>query len=117
MASRWYGCATTDPASPTASPRACSSASRAATTLLGRPGRLLPLDGARRLRRDVEGDAIDARDLVYEAAGHALQDLVGKPRPVGGHGVLAGDGAHDDRIRVGALVAHHPHAADHRQHG
>ena len=78
---------------------------------------LLPFDGARRLRGDVEGHPVDARHLVDQAARHALEHLVGQPGPVGGHRVLAGDGADHDRVGVRALVAHDAHAAHRREHG
>src|SRR5205807_1030880 len=82
---------------------------------LGNPS--FPLDGARGLRRDVEGHPVDPRDLVDEAARDAFEDLVRQAGPVGGHGIVAGDGAYDDRVGVGALVAHDADAADDRQHG
>ena len=41
----------------------------------------------------------------------------GQVRPVGGHGVVAGDGADRDRVAVGALVALHADAADDGQDG
>ena len=76
----------------------------------------LPLDGAGGLGRDVVGHPVDARHLVDDAARHRLQDVVGQPGPVGGHGVLAGHRPDDDRVGVGALVAHDPHRADVGQH-
>ena len=42
----------------------------------------------------------------------------GMPRPVGGHRVVGGDRAQHDRVRVGAVVAHHadgPHRGQHRE--
>lgn len=76
---------------------------------------LFPLDSAGGLGGDVEGDAVDARYLVDDSAGDGFQQFVGQTRPVGGHGVLAGDGADDDRVGVGALVPLDADAADARQ--
>ena len=39
---------------------------------------LLPLDRAGRLRGDVEGDAVDAADLVDDAVGGSLEQVVGR---------------------------------------
>ena len=39
-----------------------------------------------------------------------------QPGPVGGHAVAAVDGAHRDRVLVGALVAHDAHALHRQQH-
>ena len=41
----------------------------------------------------------------------------GQAGPVGGHGVLGRDRPHDDRVAVGALVAHDADRADVGQHG
>src|SRR3954447_893751 len=77
----------------------------------------LPLDGSRRLRGDVVGDAIDACDLVDDAARHRLQQVVGQSRPVRRHGVVARDSADDDGMAIGPLVAHDADAANVGQHG
>ena len=52
---------------------------------------LLPLDGARRLRRDVDRHPVDLAHLVGDPRRDPLHDVVGQPGPVGGHRVLAGD--------------------------
>src|SRR4051812_8142919 len=62
-----------------------------AVTAVTRRAELLPLDGARRPRRDVVDDAVDARHLVDDAARQPLEQVVGQPGPVGGHGVVAVD--------------------------
>src|SRR5829696_2171130 len=90
---------------------------RGTTGRSGDAGRLLPLDRAGRLGRDVVGHPVDARDLVDDAARQRLEHVVGQAGPVGGHGVLAGDRPDDDRVGVGALVAHHAHRPDVGQHG
>src|SRR5829696_8450420 len=77
---------------------------------------LLPLDRRRGLRGDVEGDAVDAADLIDDPVRGPLEQVVGEPRPVGGHRVVGGDGADHDRIGVGAAVTLNAHRAHHRQH-
>src|SRR5438132_7086168 len=77
---------------------------------------LLPLDGARWLRRHIERHPVHARHLVDEPGRHALEHVVGEAGPVRGHGVVAGDGADDDRVGVRPLVAHHADGAHRRQH-
>ena len=67
----------------------------------------LPLDGARRLARDVEHDPVHLAHLVGDPRGDLGQHVVGHPRPVGGHGVLGRDRAQHDRVAVGAAVALH----------
>src|SRR5580658_8861199 len=100
---------------------ASSAAPRAGARSTSRPGgdtagqttwALLPLDGSGWLAGDVERHPVDARHLVDQPARQAFEDVVGKPRPVGGHGVVAGDGPDDDRVGVGALVTHDPDGAD-----
>ena len=54
------------------------------------------------------------RDLVDDPVGDALQQVVGQPRPVGGHRVLRGDRADHDRVGVGAAVALDADGAHHR---
>src|SRR5882724_12929232 len=68
---------------------------------------LFPLDGRRRLRRDVVDDAVHALHLVDDAAREAGEELVRQPRPVGRHAVDALDGADRDDVLIRALVAHH----------
>src|SRR4051794_8836025 len=53
----------------------------------------LPLDGARGFGGHVVRNAVDAVDLVDDAGGHALEQVVGQAGPIRGHGVLRGDGA------------------------
>ena len=77
---------------------------------------LFPLDGAGRLRRDVEHDPVDLAQLADHARRDLLEQVVGQARPVGGHGVVAGDRADDDDVAVGALVALHADRADVGQH-
>src|SRR5690606_30385866 len=66
------------------------------------PVGLLPLDRPGRLARDVEHDPVDLAQLVDHARGDLLQEVVGQARPVGGHRVVAGDGADDDDVAIGA---------------
>jgi hypothetical protein len=65
---------------------------------------------------DVEDDAVHGRDLVDDPRRDELDQVVRQARPVGGHRVLAGDGADRDRIAVGARVALHADRADRGQH-
>src|SRR5919107_810049 len=78
--------------------------------------RLFPLDGARRLARDVEHDAVDLADLVDHARGDLLQQVVGQARPVGRHRVVGGDRADRDQVAVGALITLYADRADVGQH-
>src|SRR3954466_10720745 len=71
----------------------------------------LPLDRARRLRRDVEDHPVHLRDLVDHPRGDAFQQVVGQPCPVGRHRVVTRDSADDDDVPVGALVALHANRA------
>src|SRR4029077_7637210 len=80
-----------------------------------RAGGSLPLDRCGRLRGEVEGDAVHARDLVDDPAGDRLQQFVRQACPVGGHRVLGSDRADHDRVAVGALVALDADGADRRQ--
>src|SRR3712207_1923275 len=66
----------------------------------------LPFYGPRRLARDVQGDAVDAGDLVDDAVGDLLQQVVGQAGSVCRHRVVGGDGPDHDGVRVGSGVAH-----------
>src|ERR1700728_421358 len=88
--------------------RAREDAARRAET----PPGLLPLDRAGRLGSDVEDDAVDLAQLADHARGDRLQQVVGQARPVGGHGVVGGDGADHDDVPIGALVALDADGAD-----
>src|SRR5690606_27587124 len=81
----------------------------------GDRGNSLPLDGPRRLGGDVQDDQVDVPHLVGDAGGDLPEDVVGQPRPVGGHGVLGGHRAQDDRVAVGPAVALDADAADVRE--
>jgi hypothetical protein len=59
-----------------------------------RPPSLLPFYGRRGLGGNIVDNAVDAVYLVNDAVGDTRQQVVGQTRPVGGHGVIAGDGAH-----------------------
>ena len=51
------------------------------------------------------GDPVDLPDLVRDAGGDPLHQLVGKPRPVGRHRVLRRHRTEHDGVPVGAAVA------------
>src|SRR5918998_3669704 len=76
-----------------------------------------PLYGARRLARDVQGDAVDAGDFVDDAVGDLLQEVVGQAGPVCGHRVVGGDGPDHHGVGVGSRVAHDADGMYGRQHG
>src|SRR5262245_10218769 len=65
---------------------------------------LLPLDGGRGLRGDVEDHPVHAVHLVDDAIGDPAQQIVRQPRPVGGHRVLTHHGAKGHDVGVGAKV-------------
>src|SRR4028119_356473 len=77
----------------------------------------LPLDGAGRLAGDVQGDAVDAGDLVDDAVAYLLEKVVGEARPVRGHGVVRGYGPNDHGVGVGPRVAHDADGVDGREDG
>ena len=55
---------------------------------------------------DVVEDAVDALDLVHDAAGDGVEQLPRQTRKVGGHEVLCLYRAQRDGVVIGALVAH-----------
>src|SRR4029077_15207257 len=78
---------------------------------------LFPLDRARWLARDVVADAVDAFDFVANARRNAGEQFIRKPRPIGGHSVLAFDDAKNDGVLVRALIAHHADRAHWQKYG
>src|SRR6267143_2721766 len=80
------------------------------------PPRLLPLDGRGRLRGDVVHDAVDAPHFIGDPAGDLRHQVVRESRPVRGHPVEALHRAQHAGRFVGALVAHHAHAAHRQEH-
>src|SRR3954453_9562021 len=78
---------------------------------------LFPLNRCRRLRRDVVDDAVYAAHLVDDAVAHFGQHVEGDSRPVGGHEILAFDGADGDDAVVAAAVAHDADRADRQEDG
>src|SRR6266851_4308593 len=79
-------------------------------------GRLLPLDRARWLRRDVEDDPVDALDLVDYPVADPRQHLVRHAGPVGRHRVLARHDPHRDDVGVCPKIAHHADSFQRGQH-
>ena len=69
-------------------------------------GRSLQLHRGGGLGGDVVEDAVDALDLVHDAAGDGVEQLPRQTRKVGGHEVLCLYRAQRDGVIVGALVAH-----------
>src|SRR5512144_609544 len=57
---------------------------------------LLPFDRAGGLGRDVEHHPVDAADLVDDPRGDPAEEVVGQPRPVRRHRVLAHHGSERD---------------------
>src|SRR5690606_35528314 len=77
----------------------------------------LPLDGGGRFGTDVEDDAGNVANLIGDAAGYLVQQIVGQAGPVGGHGVLGLDDAQRDDVGVVALVADDADGLDRQEHG
>src|SRR3954467_291624 len=89
-----------------------------AMSIFSAPIRLFPFDGSGWLAGDVVGDPVDTGNLVDDARRHALEQVGGEPRPIGGHRVFGRDRADHDRVLVGAAVAHDadgPHRRQHRE--
>src|SRR6185369_272545 len=72
---------------------------------------LLPLDRARRLRRIVVNDAVDAVYLIDDARRDAAQELGIERINVSGHSIDAGHRAQAAHVIVGPIVTHHSHRA------
>src|SRR5690606_3062956 len=85
------------------------------TRRLRMSGDLLPLDGSRWLRGHVEHNAVNVGDLIGDAGGDTLQDLIRQAGPVGGHGILGGHRTQHDRVTVGAAVTLDTDRADIRE--
>ncbi len=77
----------------------------------------LPFDGRGGLAGDVVDHAIDAADLVDDAARDGAENFVRQAAPVGGHEVLGFDRADGDGVVVGAAIAHHAHGLDGEERG
>jgi len=79
--------------------------------------RLLPLNGSRRLRRNVVNHPVDAANFVDNTVGNSFQQVVRNARPVSGHTIFTRNQTQYNRVSVGALVAHNTHTADGQQNG
>src|SRR3984957_10071458 len=66
----------------------------------------LPLNRARRLRRDVIDNAVHAFDFIDDAGGDGLQHFVRQGDPVGGHSIFRAYGADGAGVSVGPHIAH-----------
>ena len=62
----------------------------------------LPLNGRGGFAGDIVDDAADAAHFVDDADRHAVEDVIGDSRPVGGHEVRRSDGPQGQRVVVGA---------------
>src|SRR5947209_17034430 len=93
-----------------------SGRNAASPALTRAPAPLFPLDRAGRLARDVEHDPPDGADLIDHPGGDLLQQVVGQPRPVGGHRIVARHGPDHDHVAVGARVALDSDRADIGEH-
>src|SRR5215212_6373085 len=78
---------------------------------------LFPLYSAWWFAGYVQCHAVYAGDFVYDAVGDAFQEVVGEAGPVGGHGVVGGDGPNDYGVGVGSGVAHYADGVDGREDG
>mgnify|MGYP006883042045 CR=1 FL=1 len=65
-----------------------------------------PLDGCGGFTGDIVDDAVDAAHFVDDADRHAVEDVIGDSRPVGGHEVGRCDAAQRQRVIVRPSVAH-----------
>ena len=78
---------------------------------------LFPLNRRWGFTGDIVDDAVNMGDLIDDAGGGAVEDVVGDTSPIGGHEVGGGDAAEGEGIVVGAAVAHDTDGAHIRQHG
>ena len=78
---------------------------------------LFPLNRRWGFTGDIVDDAVNMGDLIDDAGGGAVEDVVGDTSPIGGHEVGGGDAAEGEGIVVGAAVAHDADGAHIRQHG
>ena len=78
---------------------------------------LLELDRPRRLASAVVEHAVDALDLVDDAARDLLQDVPRERRTLGGHEVAREDGSERDGMVVRPAVAHDADASHIRERG
>ena len=67
---------------------------------------LFPLHRCGGLAGNIVYDAVDALDLVDDAAADLVEQLVGDARPVGSHEVLGRHGAQGEHTVVAAAIAH-----------
>ena len=67
----------------------------------------LPLDGSRRLARDVVDNARDPRNLVDDPPRDVIEEFVGQVRPARRHEVDRLHGTQRDHVVVTASVTHH----------
>ena len=63
---------------------------------------LLPLNRRWGFTGDIVDDAVNMGDLIDDAGGGAVEDVVGDTSPIGGHEVGGGDAAEGEGIVVGA---------------
>ena len=80
-------------------------------------GRSFPLDGGRRLAADVIGDARDVLQLVDDAVGDLLQQLIRQVRPAGRHEVDGLDGTNGDDPLVTTAIADDADGLDWQEDG
>ena len=78
---------------------------------------LFPLNRRWGFTGDIVDDAVNMGDLIDDAGGGAVEDVVGDTSPIGGHEVGGGDAAEGEGVVVGAAVAHDTDGAHIRQHG
>src|SRR5689334_7597802 len=76
----------------------------------------LPLDGRRRLPRDVVHHARDALHFIHDAPRAYVEEVIRQPRPVRGHEVDGLDGAQAHHVVVAAPITHHTHASHRQEH-
>jgi hypothetical protein len=76
---------------------------------------LFPLDGRRRLGRDVVNDTVDVLDFVDDPVGDFLQYIERNSCPVGGHSIDGGYGPDAHSMGLSTSVTHDTDALHVRQ--
>ena len=82
-----------------------------------RPFSLFEFDGRRWFGREIKEHAVDASDLIDDPIGNKGEKLIWKSGWFGGHEVIGVDGAEDDGVVIGTLIAFDANALHVRESG